>query len=191
MSEVTTNSFPQSLFGILKRLNVAADAWDYLLIGDGSGTQWKLPCGWASMMVENRTFARRAYHGSYSRGTNIIAEMMAYVHPLLELSTVKERQIGLDGSCRVHIITDCEYVKNGGNKEIILKKHRALWSVFDTLERQGFKIQFHWVERDLISANIFSHHLANKARTTAAAIDVKDLMEQKLYVSSLYDVNAV
>jgi len=149
----------------LRRLLEIKD-WDYIIIGDGSGTTWEKPCGWGCSMIENRTWVVEAFYGAFNQGTNIVAEIMAYVQPLLVLSERRERKCQSDGATLVHIVTDCQYVRNTGNLRAAArgKKHRALWHLIDSLRRSGIIVKFHWIPRDLLKANQFSHTVANAAR---------------------------
>jgi hypothetical protein len=44
--------------------------WDVLIIGDGSGTGWSEPCGWASVLHERYSNMRQLFTGAMNHGTN-------------------------------------------------------------------------------------------------------------------------
>lgn len=164
------------------------EEWDYILIGDGSGTSWSEHCGWASILIEEGTFAREHFYGSFSGGTNIVAEMMAYVQPLMWLAARKDRRLGPDGSTQIHVITDCEYVKNAGNKKLQRQSNTQLWHMIDVFRRSGMRVIFHWIPRDTIDANKYSHHLANLIRLASKKLDVS-IPLQKVSCETIFDVN--
>lgn len=140
------------------------ERWDYLAVGDGSATTWARECGWASLLVENRTYQRQLYYGGFSGGTNIVGEMMAPLQPLLHLAARKDRQKSPDGATYVHVVTDCEYVKKAGNREYGRGSNQMLWAMFDAARRDGILSQFHWVPRDSVPMQHATHHAANQAR---------------------------
>lgn len=162
--------------------------WDYLLIGDGSATTWEYHAGWASLLVEAGTFDREVFYGSFNKGTNIIAEMMAYVQPLLFLAARKNRKKQADGTTHVHVITDCDYVKNAGNKQARRTKHRQLWHMLDTFPRAGIEVHYHWVPRDTIDANRYSHELANLIRIASKELDLSKPL-RRIGCETVFDIN--
>ena len=173
--------------GSLRKL-LKIEAWDYLLIGDGSGTTWEKHCGWACLLIENGSYDRESFYGSFNRGTNIIAEMMAYVQPLLALSARKNLKRQPDGASRVHIVTDCEYVRNAGNKKIDRKVHKPLWYLLDVFKRSGLLLEFHWIPRDTIAANKYGHYLANEIRIASKDLDLSKPF-QRAGAETLFDIN--
>lgn len=151
-----------SLEAALRELKVTD--WNYLLIGDGSGTTWNKTCGWGCWLVENSDTEPERFWGGFSSGTNIIAEVMAYVQPLITLSARKNLQRNEDHSCRVVIITDCDHLVQAHKNRLQRKSHKAIWSMFDTWAREGIFCTFrHWKRNDL-ACNRFAHEMANDAR---------------------------
>jgi hypothetical protein len=44
----TASSEPESIDNLLKTFNIPPQQWDYLIVGDGSGTTWQQAAGWGS-----------------------------------------------------------------------------------------------------------------------------------------------
>lgn len=147
---------------------------DYVVVGDGSGTTWDQPCGFAAVMIENGTFQAEVYDGAFHRGTNVVSEMMALLYPLIHLAARTDRRRQPDGSTIIHLVTDCEHVKLAGSGKIGRgKKNRMLWSLFDYFQRCGFVLHWHWIPRDTVPIQKVTHYAANAVRKMMIATAVK------------------
>lgn len=101
-----------------------------------------------------------------SCGTNIIAEIMAYVHPLLYLAAQRK---GFTAA-RVHIVTDCQYLTLAARERTYRKKNAELWAFIEACGRRGLQTHWHYIPRDTIDLNRLGHSVANAARLAAAAV---------------------
>lgn len=139
---------------------------DYLIGGDGSGTTDERACGWGSLMLEMYTDTCTPHYGGLDRGTNILAEIMAYVRPLVSLYERPSKELcrSSSGRCNVHVVTDCEYVAQVGNGDHIPKKHGLYWEMIWSLKRKLILVTFHHVYKDLLPMNRFSHLIGNRIR---------------------------
>lgn len=141
--------------------------WDYLIVGDGSGTTWAKEFGWGSALICKHDFERKLFYGSMSLGTNNMAELMAVLHPLMYLANTQQ---GVrPGGLKVHVVSDSEYVINGLKKEdpiwvSQLEMNRELWMAIHMTRRRGLVIKGHHILRDTIDLNRLGHDLANLAR---------------------------
>lgn len=144
-----------SIDAVLTHLGV--EHWDYLLIGDGSGTLWGRELGWAASLIVRATGQREQFYGSMNTGTNITAELMAYVHAAAWLSYHGKKLAGQ----RLHIVTDCQPLLLGAGRE---KLQRVPWAAINSLKGLGLSITWHWVERDRINFNRWAHRQANASR---------------------------
>lgn len=143
------------------------DRWDAIIIGDGSGTTREHTCGWGSILIEKSEPGYRAVHGGFSSGTNNVAEMMAVLQPLMEL-TAKNRGTRALGF-RVHVFSDSEYVVSGLRHDSPLwasstNANRELWLAIHGARRNGMVITPHHVPRDQLLWQKLCHNLANEAR---------------------------
>lgn len=182
----------QALAKLLKSYEITD--WDYLLIGDGSGTTWEHECGWASTLICRKSKNRKAFYGAMSEGTNIVAEIMAYLHPLLFLTTSKIPPKA--GGHLVHIFTDCQpLVTCWKTKDV--RNNKLLWNLISQMQRLGFVFQFHWIPRDTYQLNQFADAAAGTARKSLVAVNVVDLALKtvqkkwtKRQIESVFDLNS-
>lgn len=159
----------EPLQDVLDRLGIRN--WDYLLVGDGSGSQWERGAGWGCVLIERQTGERHIFTGAVNYGTVNFAEMMAYLQPLewlacREVNKRNKSQIGVR-ALRIHILTDSEYCRNTGNsKGRMMAKNAGFWSVFDVFARHGFVLTWHWIRRMSVGLNRYSDDLSRVARIT-------------------------
>jgi ribonuclease HI len=146
-----------TLEGLLAQLNISR--WDFLIVGDGSATTWKYPGGWASVLIAN-SGERKTFYGGTSCLTNIVAELMAYVHPLMFLSA----NLSEDLVRHIHVVTDCEHLPYAAEHPQSRKKNREIWAMVDAFKYRGLSIRWHWIPRDTIDLNQFCHNMANQSR---------------------------
>lgn len=149
---------------LLKKINVNQDDWDLLLVGDGSGTVWQNAMGWASTLIF-RNGNRRLFRGSCNAGSNNVAEMIAYVHPLLWLTSNKTPlDLSRPEAYQVHVVTDSLYVVQGINRTIIPNSNYMLWNALWASEGYNLKLIAHHVHKDVLALNRLAHNEANAAR---------------------------
>ena len=159
------------LVRLLQHLRI--DYWNYLLIGDGSGSQWDHPCGWSCVQLRQRTGEVTHLAGSFSRGTNIVAEMMAYVQPILELACSNKCDRNPNsGRCHIHVVTDCKHLADAWRVPAATpRSNRPLWRLLQTAQREhGMVLRIHHMRRESLAANVLSHYTANCARVTMPAV---------------------
>jgi ribonuclease HI len=139
--------------------------WDALMIGDGSGSRFDRGCGWATFLFQRHKSSPQVFYGGFSHGTNNIAEIMAYLQPLLWYSSLTDVKNARQGR-KVHIITDSEYVANMGANPDSRKKHVPLWRALDAFKRKGIQITWHHLHRNRSSHNIDADRLSRSTRIT-------------------------
>jgi ribonuclease HI len=177
----------QDLDALTRLLRIPND-WDFLIIGDGSATTWQHEAGCASVLVERGRgpYPRcRMFAAAFSCGTNIVAEMMAAVHPLLWLGSQAWK-----GFRRVHVLTDCEMVAKCGNKTMTMNANRELWFLLHAFEHRGMIVRYHWIPRDILQANQLAHAMANRARRWAKDFFLDQVCDE-LVALRLQDLNSV
>lgn len=153
---------------VLQRANISK--WDILLVGDGSGSGWHDPCGWATTLIDRQTKMRKVFFGANNCGSINLAEMMPY---LLALSWFHARhgkkRLRQQGVLRVHVITDSQVTALHGTRvaqqhELPTVGHRALWAAMQEFGRRGYQIEYHWAPRSESLLNWASDLLAGLAR---------------------------
>src|SRR4051812_7107961 len=97
----------ETLERLIARLGIAK--WDYLVVGDGSGSTWDRGAGWGSVVVERDTDVRTVFGGAVNRGTVNFGEIMAALQPLEFLASREYQRRKASGRTRtvyVHVLTD-------------------------------------------------------------------------------------
>lgn len=152
----------------MERLGIDDDDWDWLLFGDGSGSNYHRASAWATVSIERVTMDRQVWVGAMNRGTVNLAEMLAYVQPLTWIVNQEQERVKAGGerrAVRVHIVTDSQYCVNQG--EVIgdlMKKNAALWAAVGAFRREGVVITWHHIKREDAALNSFCDGLSKIAR---------------------------
>jgi len=181
----------EALEDVLRRLNITR--WDYVIFGDGSGSNWDREAGWAAITVERLTMERLLWDGCVNRGTVNFAEVMAYVQPMSWISARAEEARG-KGNFRkvpheVHIVTDSQYVRDTGKGEgRTMVKNAALWSALDVFKRQGFIFRWHWIRRGSAALNDLADAYSRAARLLRKEAELVADQERKSG-KTVYQVN--
>ncbi len=152
--------------------------WDVLMIGDGSGSGWNIGIGWAVTVIERARNGRKLLWGSWSSGTVVIAELMAYVHGLAWYEhnmAGAARALLRKQVLNLHVITDSETVVHQGNNVVGRQKMLPWWACFGNFLRLGYTAKFHHVpghDRErVLGLNVLTDHLSRAARVANSEID--------------------
>ena len=136
--------------------------WDYIIAGDGSATTWELTTGFGSILYSRESQSRRKFFGGFSCGTNNVAEIMAFLHPLLYLdATISTKH----RAPTVYVLSDSEYVVNAGNGKNERKSNKALWAAVDDIGKR-FILLFRHSPRMILPANVYGDTAGNMVRIT-------------------------
>jgi len=178
---VSNESESANLEALLESLGVVA--WDIVLIGDGSGSNWSQEIGWACVSFEKHIVVggieKLVWYGGANRGTVNFAEIMAYLQPLTYFASREDdrRKAGKSKTraYNVHIITDSQYCRDTGRtRSAMVAKNSGLWSCLNALTRQGLVLHWHWLKRDSCQHNTHSDELSRKARLLLAGSKLHD-----------------
>lgn len=169
---------------VLANLGVAPEHWDAVIVGDGSGSNWAAPCGWASVLVQKTQDEPQVFYGAMNRGTSNVAEILAYVAPLEYLASLEATRRDKHGArpraVRVHIITDSEYVqKTGTGSHLAARRNTGLWAIFEVYKRSGIVLFWHWQRRDTTALNRYTDALGRDARLLIQRAKLKQRLELK------------
>lgn len=158
----------ESLHELLARVGVADDDWDWLLFGDGSGSNYQRASGWATVSIERPTMDRQVWAGAMNRGTVNMAEMLAYLQPLTWIVNREQERVEAGGArraVRVHIVTDSQYCRDKGvTPGELVAKNAGLWAAFGALRRDGIVLTWHHMPREEAALNSFCDGLSKVAR---------------------------
>jgi ribonuclease HI len=151
-----------------------ANDWEMVLIGDGSGTGWQGGCGWASVSVVRRPSRRlpgeidwvgHLWQGGMNAGTSNVAELMAYVAPLLWYQTtfddLRERH--------VHIFSDSQYVVGSADPAKRRRQNGVLIQAFHHLRGAGLCLHWHWMKRNTTRLHRLMDDASRRARLQVEA----------------------
>lgn len=193
------------LHQVLSELGIGNDDWDALLVGDGSGTDWKNACGFSAVLIDHYGNWRAPFHGSLNTGTNQLAELLPYLHAMTwyasgpgkarledRLATWKpspnygvksthdstERSPGV----KIHIITDNKNLASQGNYLAARKAYSWIWKSFDELTAMGYQFTWHWLPRMNLGLNRLVDFMSGRCRLEMEKIELPPDM-------SLYDFN--
>jgi ribonuclease HI len=153
------------------------DAWDVIIVGDGSGSRWGYPGGWAAVLFDRRTGLRKTLYGALSDTTVNIAELSPYLYamqwyvrgPGKDLQ--KELRQYTGWSARVFIVTDCEIIAKQGNRKAERDANGALWAGMDYFARLNYTIHYKYLGRDQLAANRLCDALSKDMRHLITSIE--------------------
>ena len=148
---ITAENPNTSLARLLTDYNVGK--WDLIMIGDGSGSGADRACGWSVAIIDRLTGLRRMLAGAQNLGSITIAEVVPYIMALdyfnIVMRTPQHRtNMALPFSLDVHIFTDSSHTANAGKGLHTRVKHGGLWASIAYFEEHGYKLTWHWFERD-------------------------------------------
>lgn len=155
------------LGNVLQILGIRDQDWDYLLVGDGSGSGWNLGAGWACTTIERVTGDRVLTHGAWSAGTVGLAEAMAYLQALVTLEATKGKAIRKrhkKSPVRIHIFSDSDVTVHYGRRDCPRHTNTWIWQAFDTFEENNWILTWHWMRRDSTALNTLMDKLSRDAR---------------------------
>lgn len=162
---------------VLRNLGVPPEAWDVLIVGDGSGTGWNASCGWTGILVDRELRLRKDLHGAMNAGTSYLAELMPYVQALgwyvegpgrARLLDKLSKEAG--ARVNIHVITDSEIVAKQGAGRASRRKGRPYWAMIEALETFGLNIFWHWQKRQALGLNRLCDYMAGLCRRSVDAV---------------------
>ncbi len=185
----------EGLDDLLQRLKISR--WDWLLIGDGSGSNWGHECGWGCVAINRLTYDRTVFWGAMNRGTVNFAEMMAYLQALNFIAAEEEarrKRTHTVRDRRVHIVTDSDYCRfQGSSGNLMPKRNGSLWRVFEDYQRHGLVLRWHHRPRTDVELNIYADALSKAARHLVKRHNIQEMVEQDgrgAVLHTVYDFNS-
>lgn len=158
------------LQAILDRAHITD--WDVLIVGDGSGTGWEDANAYASVLIDRETRGRKTCWGGNRWGSINLAEMEAYLKPLLWFDNAYGRErLKRKSPIYVDIVTDSQVTCSHGaraadlNRELPDVSHRPMWAAMRELARMGYYLRYHWAPRNTSGLNMLSDLVAGLSRS--------------------------
>jgi ribonuclease HI len=159
-------TLPAEAVGELEALaaELALPDFDLLLVGDGSGTVYTRPAGWACAAYD-RVRARVTVHaGVLSCGTNNLAELAPYLQALWYHH--QDHGQNPQTPARVVIVSDSEVTVRCGNRQYARGANGCLWAGLDWFERRGYRLAWRHVRRGSNAWNVWADRVAGHVRET-------------------------
>lgn len=142
-----------------------------ILAGDGSGSGWGLPIGWACTLIERASGGRKRFYGGMNDGTIAVAELVPYVQAMSWYAAHRKGKAGdLPPICRVLVVTDHQAIETEGKalasgaKSLVDVSNRCYWAALLSFERDGFAFDYKHVERATIALNCHADEVSKGAR---------------------------
>lgn len=171
-----------TLADLIRHLQIAE--WDTVVVGDGSGTGWKMGAGWAAVLIDKYSGARKLFYGAMNTGTVTLGELFPYLHALSWYTGKdgpgkhRRRELQAVGrQMQIHIVTDSQVVATAGNRPESRRAHQELWAAFDEYRKRGFALTFHFVPREKVDLNILVDEVSRRAR-----LDVEETFDRAIAV---------
>jgi ribonuclease HI len=170
---------------LLVTAGIANDDWDALIVGDGSGSRYGWPGGWAAVLYDRKSGLRKQFYGALSDTTVNVMELSPYIYAMMWYShgpgqdLLKSRRAtaktGVMYSLpHVHILTDCEVIAKQGNRTWSRDANAPLWRAMEGFTTLGYRISWHFADRDTSAANRLCDALSKAARRAVQAIVLPD-----------------
>lgn len=163
--------------------------WDVIIAGDGSGSRWGYPGGWAAVLFDRRTGLRKTLYGAISDTTINICELSPYLYAMQWYARGPGKDLQRDirqkewprRAVIVDILTDCEIIAEQGQRKKAREVNAALWAGLDTFNRLNYFLRWHYMRRETTAANRLCDTLSKDMRYLITSI------EQKLDVAIIPD----
>ena len=155
--------------------------YDILLVGDGSGSTWNRPNGWGCISIEQASLERKVWYGASNAGSSNLAEIMAYLQPLMWFAHEQLKKESMQFK-QVHIITDSAYLTNKGkSSDSRYGVDAAVWQSFSHFKSFGLNLHWHWAKRNSVELNSLADYLSKTARRHMEDLFDQEDLKQKLY----------
>ncbi len=178
---------------VMQMMGVEPHEWDVLLVGDGSGTTWNNPCGWASVLIDRNLGLRKTMIGAMNAGTSYLAELIPYVQALSwyiegpgKARLLDLRMVNPTAKLKVHVITDNQTLATQGQGRMSRRKGFCYWRLIEAFEEEGYAVYWHWLGRSTIALNCLCDYLAGECRRGLTAIGPVEVPKP----TTAYDYNS-
>jgi ribonuclease HI len=140
---------------------------DLLLLGDGSGSVYQQPAGWACVAYDRLKPQVIVHAGGFTCGTNNFAELAPYVQALWHHH--QDHGQAPRVSVEVVIVSDSELTVRCGNKQYSRNANGCLWAAIDWFETRDYKLYWQHVRRASNGWNVWADQAAAHVRAVMEA----------------------
>lgn len=145
------------------------DDYDLLLVGDGSGGDYRGAAGWACVAYDRVLKTGVIHAGAVTSATVNYAELFPYLHALW-YHAQEHRGIGQRPPWQVAVVSDSEVTVRCGNGEYGRHANVAWWRALEWYADNGYAIRWHHVRRLTNEWNRIADAIAGAARGQAFAL---------------------
>lgn len=138
--------------------------FDLLLVGDGSGTSYDRPAGWACLAYDRRKAKVTVHAGGATCGTNNFAELAPYVQALWHHH--QDHGQAPRAPVRVQVVSDSELTVRCGNGRYARRANGCLWAAVSWFEENGYRLAWRHVPRNSNPWNALADRVAGEMRTS-------------------------
>jgi ribonuclease HI len=136
---------------------------DLLLVGDGSGSVYHRPTGWACVAYDRLKPQVTVHAGALTCGTSNFAELAPYVQALWYHHQDHGQPTQADTD--VALVSDSEVVVRCGNRQYSRNANACLWAAIEWFERCGYRLTWRHVRRASIDWNVWADRIAGYLRS--------------------------
>jgi ribonuclease HI len=137
-------------------------AHDLLVVGDGSGTVYHQPAGWACVAYDRRKCQVTAHAGAVTGATNNFAELAPYVQALWHHH--QDHGQAPPTPVEVAIVSDSEVTVRCGARQYGRHANGCLWAAVEWFERHGYRLSWTHVRRNSNEWNAWADRVAGSMR---------------------------
>jgi len=109
-----------SLTALISHLKI--NTWDAIIVGDGSGTGWKMGAGWSSVLIDKYSGSRKLFYGALNCGTITLGELFPYLHAMSWYTSkdgpgrARRRELqNIQKQMQIHVVTDSQAIATACN----------------------------------------------------------------------------
>jgi ribonuclease HI len=164
--------------------------WNVIIAGDGSGSRYGYPGGWAAVIFDRESGFRKLLQGCTSDTTVNIMELSPYIYAMLwytrgpgkalHIKIKAATPVGIAPRLiNVHVVTDCKIIADQGNNTVERETNLPLWRTIEAYERLGYKMYWHHVERELLAVNRLCDDLSKEMRRAILQLPVPNIYDDQ------------
>jgi ribonuclease HI len=142
--------------------DLALPGCDLLLVGDGSGSVYNQPAGWACAAYDSRKRRAVLHAGAVSGGTNNYAELAPYLQALWHHH--QDHGQAPVTPVKTVIVSDSEVTVRCGNRLYSRNANLCLWAAIDWFEQQGYQLTWRHVRRNSNPWHAWADTIAGRMR---------------------------
>lgn len=166
-------------------LATKANAWDYFVCTDGSGSTPDKPGGYGAVILSRRSTTPVLLAGSLNRCTSQQAEIRGVFETVNHLVNLKAGEKA--NGAQVYVITDSQYVAD--KLPAIIKepasmfttgKHAVVWAGIMHARRVGIVLHVRYVARNSNPLMTMADRLSKEARAAVLGVDTEMLAQTLL-----------